>query len=68
MARYGPAPYMLADELEYLQAYEDVLEKYKVVYSGSLEFSREWELWTMIKLMFGGNIPGSDVQLRRVIQ
>lgn len=29
MARYGPAPYMLADELEYLQAYEDVLEKYK---------------------------------------
>uniref|UniRef100_A0A9J7XC50 Dystonin n=1 Tax=Cyprinus carpio carpio TaxID=630221 RepID=A0A9J7XC50_CYPCA len=29
MARYGPAPYRLADELEYLQAYEDVLEKYK---------------------------------------
>lgn len=29
MARYGAAAYMLADELEYLQAYEDVLEKYK---------------------------------------
>lgn len=31
MAHYNatPAGYMLADEKEYLQAYEDVLEKYK---------------------------------------
>lgn len=26
-----------------------------------MQFSREWETLTMIKLMFGGNIPGSDV-------
>uniref|UniRef100_A0AAR2LZQ8 Dystonin n=1 Tax=Pygocentrus nattereri TaxID=42514 RepID=A0AAR2LZQ8_PYGNA len=29
MAHYSPAAYMLADEKDYLQAYEDVLEKYK---------------------------------------
>ncbi|KAL7877337.1 hypothetical protein SRHO_G00039800 [Serrasalmus rhombeus] len=29
MAHYTPAAYMLADEKDYLQAYEDVLEKYK---------------------------------------
>lgn len=29
MAHYTPAAYMLVDEKEYLQAYEDVLEKYK---------------------------------------
>ena len=29
MAQYSPQGFMLADEKEYLQAYEDVLEKYK---------------------------------------
>lgn len=29
MAQYAPQGYALSDELEYLQAYEDVLEKYK---------------------------------------
>ena len=29
MAQYAPQAYVLSDEQEYLQAYEDVLEKYK---------------------------------------
>lgn len=29
MAQYAPQGYVLSDEQEYLQAYEDVLEKYK---------------------------------------
>lgn len=29
MAQYAPPAYALSDEQEYLQAYEDVLEKYK---------------------------------------
>jgi len=49
MARYGPAPYMLADELEYLQAYEDVLEKYKG--KESVQFVKET----------GGILPNNPV-------
>jgi len=49
MARYGPGPYMLADELEYLQAYEDVLEKYKG--KESVQFVKET----------GGILPNNPV-------
>lgn len=46
MAHYTPAAYMLVDEKEYLQAYEDVLEKYK----GNRIFFSHWAFWILVLL------------------
>jgi len=56
MAQYAPQPYGLSDEQEYLQAYEDVLEKYKGRTNDDWMLFNIWDLYHMAVLLLDSSI------------